>query len=84
MKHADMARVLARCASFDQRVVTADQVTAWHEVAGHLDVDHAIQAVAHFYAHHRNRMWPVDLTETITMLRSQPPADQPPEGKDVP
>ncbi|MEV0453715.1 hypothetical protein [Catellatospora methionotrophica] len=84
MNHADMARVLARCASYDQRVVTADQINAWHEAVGHLDFDHAMQAVAHFYAHHRNRMWPVDLSETIAMLRSQPSADQPPEKKDAP
>ncbi|MEU8001614.1 hypothetical protein AB0B66_10675 [Catellatospora sp. NPDC049111] len=71
MNHAEMGQVLAKCALFDNRAVTDNEVVAWHEAVGHLNFDDAMQAVTRYYAHSKDRMWPVDLTESVTALRSR-------------
>ncbi|GAA1616110.1 hypothetical protein ACFQY4_18100 [Catellatospora bangladeshensis] len=71
MKPSEMGKVLAKCAAFDSRTVGESDVMAWHEAVGHLDFEHAMQAVSRFYATSRQRMWPVDLVETVRMVRAE-------------
>ncbi|MEV0453716.1 hypothetical protein [Catellatospora methionotrophica] len=71
MKPSEMGLVLAKCAAFDSRTIGETDVVAWHEAVGHLEFDLAMEAVSRFYANSRQRMWPVDLVETVRMVRAE-------------
>lgn len=70
----DQTRLLLTAASaFDDRRVTAEVVTAWHALVGHLAFDLATAAMKRYYQRSRYRMMPADLLEVAAEL--QPAAD---------
>jgi hypothetical protein len=58
VKPADVARVLAKAAAYDQRTVGQADVMAWHEVLADFDFADSLAAVARHYAEHTERLMP--------------------------
>lgn len=71
MTPAETARVLAACASFDQRTVGEFDVVAWHKAIGHLDFTDAVEAVARYYTRTRQRIMPSDVVDGVKEIRNE-------------
>jgi hypothetical protein len=71
MTPAETTRVLAACASFDQRTVGDFDTMAWHKAIGNLDFTDAVEAVARYYTHTRQRIMPSDVVEGVKQIRNE-------------
>lgn len=71
MTHDEIAVLLAKCASIDQRTVGRADVLSWHELLGHLDFGDAREAVKRWYAAHRDRIMPADIIEGCRTIRNE-------------
>ena len=67
MTRADIARLLALMASWDQRTTGESDVEAWYLTAEHgrWNIDGAIRAVVSHYTHTKRRIMPADITEFL-------------------
>lgn len=84
MTPGEMARVLAKCAAYDQRTIGDADVAAWHEAVGDLGYDDALAAVTRHYRTSRDRMWPADLREQVVAIRNARHQDEPHEIRALP
>lgn len=57
----EVARLLGKCAAFDQRTVGRADVLAWHETIGDLDPETALRAVSRWYRDNDERINPASL-----------------------
>lgn len=74
MTAADVARLLALAAAFDQRTVGREDVAAWASVIGTLDVEDAAHAIRDHYADPRastRRVMPSDVLERCRLYARQ-------------
>lgn len=71
MTPAETTRVLAACASFDQRTVGEFDTMAWHKAIGNLDFTDAVEAVARYYTRTRQRIMPSDVVEGVREIRNE-------------
>jgi hypothetical protein len=69
MNETETAALLAVCSSYDLRRVGDEDVAAWHMVLGGLDAADAVLAVRRWYAEHRERIMPGDVTRLARELR---------------
>jgi hypothetical protein len=68
MTAADVSRVLAKAAAFDQRTIGRTDVLAWIEAIGDLDIDDALTAVTRHYRETNTRLMPADLRRIVAEL----------------
>jgi hypothetical protein len=68
MNPAEVARVLAKAAAFDQRTVGAADVAAWHEAIGDLDAGDALAAVTRHYRSADQRIMPSHLRQLVVEI----------------
>lgn len=62
MTPADFTRVMALAQALDPRLtITKESLAAWYEIAGHLDVEVAVERVKRHYAAETRGLMPVDL-----------------------
>jgi hypothetical protein len=66
----DVKKILARCASFDQRTVGQADVTAWLLVLDDLTYAECDRAVVDYYREHRERIMPSDIVHLVLDARS--------------
>jgi hypothetical protein len=70
MTRAEIAELLSMCAAFDRRTVGRADVAAWQQVLGDLDAADARQAVAEYYADHRDWIMPADIRQRVRAIRT--------------
>lgn len=63
MTPADTARVLTKCAAYDQRTIGQADVLAWHEIIAGLELADALDAVRRHYRAEARRAMPADILE---------------------
>jgi hypothetical protein len=68
MTPADVARVLAKAAAFDQRTVGSADVAAWYEAIGDLDAGDALAAVTRHYRSADQRIMPSHLRQLVAEI----------------
>jgi hypothetical protein len=61
MTPGDTARVLSKCAAFDNRSIDDPDVAAWHEVLANLELQDALAAVTAHYREQTQRAMPADI-----------------------
>lgn len=71
MTPADVAKVLAKAAAFDQRTVGEADVLAWYEVIGDLDVADALAAISRHYREHAERVMPADVIRIVAEIERE-------------
>lgn len=71
MTPGDMARVLTKCAAFDQRTIGEADVMAWYDAVGQLDYDDAMTAVSRHYATSTDRIMPAHLRTEVLAIRNE-------------
>lgn len=71
MTPADVARVLAKAAAFDQRTVGEADVMAWHEILAGYDLGDALAAVTRHYRESTDRIMPAQLRRLATLVRDE-------------
>ncbi|TDP29891.1 hypothetical protein [Nocardia ignorata] len=71
MNRVDTAAILEEIAAYDQRDITADTITHWHDTIGHLPKDVASEAVS---IHHKTssfRITPEQLLDIATHITTR-------------
>lgn len=71
MTPAETARVLAKCAAYDQRTVGEADVMAWHENIGDLDYGDAMEAVRRHYRESTERIMPAHVRQSCRAIRNE-------------
>jgi hypothetical protein len=61
MTPAEVARVLAKAAAFDQRTIGEADVAAWHEIVAKVELADGLAAVTRHYTETGARIMPADL-----------------------
>jgi hypothetical protein len=69
MTKADVARLLAVAAAFDQRTSGEEDDIAWLAAIGDLNFSDARAAVIAHYREHRERIMPADIHERVKAIR---------------
>lgn len=70
MTKAQVARLLAVCAAFDQRTTGPEDDVAWLAAVGDLDFTEAREAVIAYYRENRERIWPADIRERVATVHN--------------
>jgi hypothetical protein len=78
MTKAEVARLLAVAAAFDQRTSGEEDDIAWLAAIGDLNFNDARNAVIAYYRECRERIMPVDVRERVAEIRKQRIAAAPP------
>lgn len=68
MTPADIARVLAKAAAFDQRTVGEADILAWYDAIGDLDPTDALEAVSRHYRESTDRLMPAHIRRIAAQL----------------
>lgn len=68
---AEVARVLAKAAAFDQRTVGAADVAAWHEILAPYDLADALEAITRHYRNSTDRVMPAELRKLTNVIRDE-------------
>jgi hypothetical protein len=76
MNTIDVARVLAKIATFDNRTVEASTVAVWGEVIGDLQVDDCLAAVAEHFAGSTDYLLPAHVRAVAERLAAERRAHQ--------
>lgn len=84
MSPEEVAVLLAKCASVDQRTVGRADVLAWHELVGHLPLADAMEAVKRWYGSHRERIMPSDVIDGCRVIGNERAQAQPHEVRALP
>lgn len=71
MTPEEVARVLAKCAAYDQRTVGRADIAAWAEVLDTIDLVDALPAVTAHYRNSTQRAMPADIRERALELRDR-------------
>lgn len=71
MTPAEVAKLLAKCAAYDQRTVGEADVMAWHEILERVEFDHALEAVKRHYSTQRDRAMPADILRISRVVRDE-------------
>jgi len=71
VKPAEVAKLLAKCAAYDQRTVGEADVLAWHEILARVDLADAFEAVRRHYAESRERVMPADILRLSRQIREE-------------
>lgn len=71
MTPAEVAKVLAKAAAFDQRTVGEADVMAWHEILNRLEFGDALEAVTRHYTETRERLMPADVIRHARAVRDE-------------
>ena len=78
MTKAEVARLLAVAAAFDQRTTGEEDDVAWLAAVGDLSFTDARTAVIAHYRESRERIMPADIRERVETARARRIADAPP------
>lgn len=84
MTHDEVAVLLAKCASVDQRTVGRADVLSWHELVGHLPLADTLDAVRRWYGARRDRIMPSDVIEGVRAIGNERAQAQPHEVRALP
>lgn len=71
MTPAEVARVLAKAAAFDQRTVGEADVMAWHEIVGRFELVDALEAVRVHYSNSTERIMPAHVLRLAPAARDE-------------
>jgi hypothetical protein len=68
MTPAEVAKLLAKAAAYDQRTIGQAHVMAWHEVLSDFDLADSLTAVSRHYAEHTERLMPAHVRRLATEI----------------
>lgn len=71
MTPAETAKILAKVAAFDQRIVGNADVAAWHEILERYDLAEALEAVTRHHRDSPERCKPAHLVAHIKIIRDE-------------
>jgi hypothetical protein len=71
MTPGDVARVLTKCAAYDQRTIGESDVAAWHEILASYDLGDALDAVTRHYRDSTERIMPAQLRKLAAVVRDE-------------
>lgn len=71
MTPADVTKVLIKIAAFDQRTVSAADVTAWHEILAPYALGDALAAVTRHHRDNPDRIKPAHVVAHVKAIRAE-------------